>query len=74
MRPGASFETRSFVAHVETGSKMVFECEFSATLRNGGQLAKAGYFRFFLAGLTRRKSLSHVWCLPDGDGRPPGKV
>jgi hypothetical protein len=25
MRPGASFETRSFVAHVETGSKTVFE-------------------------------------------------
>jgi hypothetical protein len=25
MRPGASFQTRSFVAHVETGSKMVFE-------------------------------------------------
>jgi hypothetical protein len=27
-----------------------------------------------LAGLTLRNSLSHLWCLPDGDVRPPGKV
>src|SRR5215470_561778 len=29
---------------------------------------------FGLAGLTRMKSSSHVWCLPEGVGRPPGKV
>ena len=35
--------------------------EFSATLRNGGgNCAKAGYFAFFLAGLTLRNSLSHL--------------
>jgi hypothetical protein len=25
------------------------------------------------AGLTRMNSLSHLWCLPDEMGRPPGK-
>ena len=45
--------------------------EFSARVRKARKLAIQ--FGLLLRGLTLRKSLSHLWCLPEGVGRPPGK-
>ena len=50
-------------------------CELSVSVRRASSVrTEALYFWSMSGGLTLMNSLSHLWCLPDLVGRPPGKV
>jgi hypothetical protein len=63
---------------VESDIKQCFsgeeDCKFSAKLSEDRRLAGRREVQCLSGGLTLMNSLSHLWCWPEGVGRPPGKV